>query len=109
MAAACCAGAIGAVGGMGVGGAMGAVTGIVFGAAIGVVGGKGLAKGMVAATGISEGTGVRGPLGLSMVGEASQKPAGLSVLPPVCPATGVRGTVGATADDAGTVLKAFAN
>jgi hypothetical protein len=85
-----------------------AVAGIGVDDAIGVVGGKGVATGTVVAIVGADGTGVRGALGLSRVGEASQKPAGRSVLPPVGPASGVRGTVGATAEDAGTVVKALA-
>lgn len=88
---------------------MGAVAGMVFAAVMGLVAGITGATGRVAATGAAGGTGVRAPLGLSMVGEASQKPAGRSPLPPVGPPIGVRGTVGATAEDAGTVVRALAN
>jgi hypothetical protein len=91
------------------GAGIGAVAGIGVDEAIGVVAGNGVATGKVVAIGGADGTGVRGALGLSRVGEASQNPAGRSVLPPVGPATGVRGTVGATAEDAGTVVKALAN
>src|SRR6202048_4489775 len=93
-----------AAGGTGTG-----VAGIGVDDAMGVVASNGDATGTVVAIGGADGTGVRGALGLSRVGEASQKPAGRSVLPPVGPASGVRGTVGATAEDAGTVLKALAN
>jgi hypothetical protein len=92
---------IGVVAAIGVAAGIGVVAGIVVPADAGV------ATGIVAAIGGEAGIGVRAPLGRAKVGEASQKPAGRSVLPPVAPPIGVRGTVGATAEDDGTVLKAL--